>query len=1019
MQLSDVSIRRPVLATVMSLMIVLIGIVGASRLTVREYPNIDAPVVTVQVNYPGASAEIMESQITTPLEETLSGIEGIEYMNSISRPEQTQITIEFKIERDADDAASDVRDRVSRTRGRLPEEIDEPIVAKVEADAQPIMWLAVSSATLPDLEVSDIADRIVRDRLQTLPGVADIRVVGERRYAMRIWLDPLKLAGYGITVQDVENALRRQNVEIPSGRIEAEAREFTVLAETDLRTEAQFRDIIVRETAGHLVKLHDIARVSLGAQDDRRFARYMGRKAVTLGVIKQSVANPLDVSRAVHEALPQIRQQMPEAANVEVSYDSSLFIEASITSVIHTFGEAILLVTLVIFLFLGSLRAALIPLVTIPISLIGAFAMMYALGFSINTLTLLALVLAIGLVVDDAIVVLENIYRHREEGKSGLEAAFTGMREVGFAVVAMTLTLAAVFLPVAFTPGKTGKLFTEFALALAGAVVVSGFVALTLSPMMCSRMLKVGERKGWQTRLEHGLEALDRGYRRALGWVLSHGLMLGAAGIVIAGLTGVFVKTLKSELSPVEDRGSIIAVALGPEGASPEYVDRYAREIEAVYATVPEAERYLAIVGFPLSNQALTIAVLKDWKARTVSQMSIVSGLRGPIGAVPGVMAFPTNRPSLGQSALSKPVSFVVQTSRSYPELERMVQALIDKAREHPAFANLDTDLKLNKPELKVQVNREKAATLGIPVETIGRTLETLLGSRQVTRFKREGKQYDVMVQIDDAYRTTPEQLKAIYVTSAAGELVPLSNLVTLTETVAPRELNHFNKLRAATLTATLNEGHALGEALAFLEEQARTLDPAPTSVDFSGQSREYKLQSASLAVTFLLALLFIYLVLSAQFESFISPFIILLTVPLATTGALATLWAFGGSLNLYSQIGLVTLIGLVTKNGILIVEFANQMRDTGKALRDAVMEAAVLRLRPILMTTSATVLGAIPLALASGAGAEARQQIGLVIVGGLTVGTVLTLFLIPLAYLAVNHLLGRRNAPAEMRAAQ
>jgi multidrug efflux pump len=1012
MSLPEISIRRPVFATVMSLALLLVGLMSYSRLTVREYPKIDEPVVTVETTYRGASAEIIESQISQPLEDSLSGIEGIDVMTSISRPERSQITVRFRVTRDVDIAASDVRDRVARVRARLPDEIDEPVIAKVEADAQPIIYLAFSSDRHSPLEVSDYADRFVKDRLQNLPGIADVRIFGERRYAMRIWLDALRLAAYGLTPQDVEAALRRQNVEVPAGRIEGRQREFTVLSETDLRTPAQFANLIIRDADGYLVRLGDVGRVALAARDDRVAARFMGDPAVALGIVKQSTANPLDVSRAVTAELPRIIELLPPGMTVRNGYDSSIFIARSIENVFRTIGEAILLVVLVIFVFLRSLRATLIPLVTIPVSLVGVFTVMLVLGFSINTLTLLALVLAVGLVVDDAIVMLENISRYVEQGEAPFAAAIKGAREITFAIVAMTITLAAVYAPIAFQTGRTGRLFIEFALTLAGAVIVSGFVALTLSPMMCSLLLRHRPEHGVLFRLgERLLEALNRLYRRALTATLAMRAAVAVAYLVLAGFVVVLATGLPRELSPTEDRGSIIGIGVAPEGSTKEFTDAYARRMEAVYRTVPQMEAFFMVVGFPTVSNVISFVRLKDWDRRgaPADRQQAVVGAMTPrlFGGIPGILAFAVNPPSLGQSPIERPINFVLQTSAPYAELQRAVDQMLAAARRNPGLLNLDTDLKLNKPELKVSVDREKAANLGIEVDTIGRTLETMLGGRQVTRFKQNGKQYDVVVQLAEADRARPGDLTQIFVRARGGEMVPLSNLVEVRETVAPRELNHFNKLRSATITATLAPGYVLGDALAFLQEAATQL-PATIVTDLAGESREFRSSTGGFYVTLALACVFIYLVLAAQFESFVDPFVIMLTVPLSAVGALLALKLAGATLNVYSQIGLVTLIGLITKHGILIVEFANQLQEQGKAKLEAVIEASVLRLRPILMTTGAMVLGSVPLALASGAGAESRQAIGWVIVGGLTLGTLFTLFVVPAAY----TLLARTHKP-------
>ena len=1009
MILSDISIRRPVLATVMSLGLVLLGLMSFQRLPVREYPNIDAPVVSVRSVYQGASAAVVESQVTRPLEESLSGIEGVKTLKSVSREEVSQITVEFNLNRNPDGAAADVRDRVSRARGLLPEEIDEPIISKIEADASPIVWLAFSSDRHSALEISDIADRFVKDRLQTLSGVATVLIGGERRYAMRLWLDRDRLAARRVTVQDVEDALKRQNVEIPGGRIESSQREFTVLSETDLRTPAQFNALIIREEKGYPVRLSDVGRAEIGAQDDRNIVRVNGNAAVGMGVVKQSTANTLDVVKAVRNELTKINDSLPQGLKLKIAFDSALFIEESISGVYHTLWESLALVLAVVWLFLGSARATLIPFVTIPVSLIGAFIFIHALGFSVNILTLLALVLAIGLVVDDAIVMLENIHRRIEEGMKPVDAAFAGSREIAFAVVAMTLTLASVFAPLAFMGGNTGRLFSEFALAVSCAVLVSGFVALTLTPMMCSRLLQATVHGGHAPRRS----AWDRfaGVYRAslLASLRGRWLVVLLLGLVAGAAVWLF-QSLHSELSPVEDRGGIFAVVSAPEGATLAYTEGYARQIEAFLADIPEIDTYFVVVAPGLErpnpvNSAIAFVSLKPWGERKRSQQQVAMELMPKFLGLPGVMAFPLNPPSLGQSFRSSAVQFVIQ-GPSYEELDQALGGFMAKVAQFRGLVGMDTDLKLNKPQLSLDVNREKAAAVGVEVEDIGKTLQTLLGGRQVTRFKQSGQQYDVILKLGDESRATPTDMNAIYLRGRDGQLTPLGNLASIRENAAAKELNHFNRLRAVVVSGNLAPGYALGQGLDYLGKIAKEVLPPMFKTELDGQSREFAESSQTLYLTFGFALVFIYLVLAAQFESFRDPLMIMLTVPLAVTGALLSLNLTGGTLNVYSQIGMVMLVGLITKNGILIVEFANQLQAQGKTTYDAVVEAAVLRLRPILMTSLTMILGAVPLALATGAGAESRQQIGWVIVGGLAIGTLFTVYVIPVAY----TLLARRR---------
>jgi multidrug efflux pump len=993
-------IRRRVFSTVMSLLVVLIGLVSYSRLSVREYPNIDEPIVSVRTEYLGASAEIIESQVTQVLEGSIAGIEGIETLTSSSEPEESRITVRFRLGTDPDVAASDVRDRVARVRGRLPEEIEEPIIAKVEADAQSIIYIAFTSTGHRPAEISDYADRYVRDRLQNLPGVAEVRIFGERRYAMRIWLDRARLAAYDLTVQEVENALRQQNVEVPSGRIESLEREFTVLSRTGLTTPEQFRQIVLKDASGFPVRLGSVAKVEIGPQDERRVTRFNGDNAVILGIVKQATANPLDVSTEMREVMPELVRDLPAGMSAKIAYDKSIFIDRSVQAVYTTIAEAVALVVLVIFLFLRTPRATVIPLVTIPVSLIGAFALMDLLGFSINTLTLLSMVLAIGLVVDDAIVVLENIHRHIEDGMEPLRAAIQGMKEISSAVVAMTLTLAAVYAPVAFAPGRTGTLFAEFALTLAGAVLVSGFVALTLTPMMCSRLLHGHESHGRvYNLLERGLLALNRGYRSSLEVTLRGRPIVVLVALAVAGSSYFLVRGLKSELAPIEDRGVLFTAGNAPEGSTVDFTSRYAEEFEALLRQIPEVAHSFVIVGSQAVTELISFSQLTPWEERTRTQMEIVQDIQPRLRNVAGVRAFANNPGSFGQSARSKPVEFVIQTSESYRKLDEYVDLLLAEAEKFPGLINLDSDLRLDKPQLEVDVDRERVADTGAGVLTVGRTLETLLGGRQVTRFTQNGEQYDVIVQVAPADRRTPGDLDAIYVRGPGGNMLQLSNLVRVRETVAPKELNRFNQFRSATITGGIAPGYSLGEGLAFLESAAKRVLPASVRYDYGGQSREFKDAETSLLFIFVLALGFIFLVLAAQFESFVDPLIIMLTVPLSMTGALLALHLTGGTLNIYSQIGLVTLIGLISKHGILIVQFANRLQDEGRPLREAVVEAAALRLRPILMTTGAMVAGAIPLAIAQGAGAESRHEIGWVIFGGMTFGTLLTLYVVPTAY--------------------
>jgi multidrug efflux pump len=1022
MQLAEVSIRRPVFATVLSLLIVLIGAVSFNRLTVREYPKIDEPVVTVSVRYAGASAEVIETQVTKPLEDSIAGIDGVDVITSISRADQAQISVRFRLEKDADSAAAEVRDRTSRVRNRLPQSIDEPVIAKVEADAFPVIQLAFSSDSMTRLEINDLVNRIVKPRLQTVTGVADVRIFGERKYAMRVWLDTDKLASYRLTTQDVEDAIRRSNLELPAGRIESQQREFSVTAQTDLMKPAQFGEIVIKSVNGFSVKVRDVARVEEGAADERSAVRLNGRSAVGVGVIRQATANPLDLSKGVQAVIPQLKADLPPDLLIDIANDNSVFIDRSVKNVYWTIFEAVLLVALVIFVFLRTLRASIIPIITIPVSLIGTFALMALAGFTINTLTLLALVLAIGLVVDDAIVMLENIFRHIEDGMDPFSAGIKGAREIGFAIITMTATLVAVYAPLAFTPGRTGRLFVEFALALAGAVVVSGVVALTLTPMLCTLLLKHNPKPNrFDSTMERVLTRISDRYGSLLRWLVTarfqppagarsagqriKGLALQARWIVLAVMlvSGAAIllifPTMKQELSPMEDRGVILASVNAPDGSTLDFTNRYAQELEKMGQPFKEFDRIFANVGNPTVAQASVVYRTVDWKDRTRSTMDMARELQPKFNALPGVTAFPITPPSLGQGFRERPLNFVIQTSDSYQNLNLVVRQILDEMAKNPGIVSPDVDLRLNKPELRIEVERDKAADLGVSVEVVAKAIETLLGGRNVTRYKRDAEQYDVVVQTEASGRSTPEDIDRIYVRGRNDAMIPLSSLVKVSESVSPRELNHFGQRRSVSITASLAPDYSLGEALAFMDQTAAKVLKTGYSTDLNGTSREFRNSQGALVIVFVLALVFIFLVLAAQFESFIDPLVIMLSVPLSMIGALLALKWSGGSLNVYSQIGLITLVGLITKHGILIVEFTNQLRMQGMETIDALVKASSQRLRPILMTTGAMVLGALPLALASGAGAESRTQIGWVIVGGMSLGTLLTVFVVPTMY--------------------
>ena len=1009
MQLAETSIRRPVFATVLSLLIVLIGAVSYNRLSVREYPKIDEPVVSVTTVFTGASSEVIEGQVTKVLEDSLAGIEGVDVITSTSRQERSQISVRFALTRDADAAAADVRDKVTRVRQRLPQGIDEPVIAKVEADAFPVIFLALSSDTHNALQLSEMANTLVKPVLQTAPGAADVAIYGERKFSMRIWVDTDKLAAFKLTIQDVEDALRRSNLEVPAGRIESKLREFNVTTATALQRPQEFAQVVIRTVNGLPVRIADVARVQQGPVDERSSVRLNGRDAVGLGVIRQATANPLDLSAGVRQLMVKLQRDLPAGVQLDVANDYSVFIDRSIKGVFQTIVEASVLVALVIFVFLRTFRASLIPLVTIPVALIGSFALMALAGFSINTLTLLALVLAIGLVVDDAIVMLENIYRHIEEGMDPFQAAIKGAREVGFAIVAMTMTLVAVYAPLAFAPGRTGRLFTEFALALAGAVVVSGLVALTLSPMMSAVLLRHNPKPSWfDSAMERVLQAITRGYEYGLGWTLKNRWLVLVVMVGSGVVTWTVLGDIKRELAPMEDRGVVLVQVNAPDGATLDYTNRYAQSIEKIGQAYPEFEKVFSAIGNPTVSQGNIFLTALPWEERTRTTLALAQEMTPRVSSLSGVTAFPITPPSLGQGFRDRPINFVIITSDSYQNLSIALKSFTDELAKNPGFVQVDTDLRLNKPEIKLEVDRERAADMGVGVDVIARAVETILGGRKVTRYKREGEQYDVIVQTSPSGRETPDDIERIFVRGKSDAMIPLSTLVKIREVVVPRELNHFGQRRSATITANLSADYSLGEALTFMNATAKKVLQPGYATDVNGTSREFRKSADSLTLVFVLALVFIFLVLAAQFESFIDPFVILFSVPLSMAGALLALKWSGGTLNVFSQIGLITLVGLITKHGILIVEFANQLREQGLDTAQAIKKSASQRLRPIMMTTGAMVLGALPLALATGAGAESRRQIGWVIVGGMSLGTLLTIFVVPTMY----TLLARKFAP-------
>ncbi len=1016
MKLSDIAVTRPVFASVLSLLLIAFGLVSFDRLPLREYPDIDPPIVSIETIYPGAAANVVETRITEIIEERIAGIEGIDSVSSVSEDGQSRITIEFSIDRDVDAAANDIRDRVSGILDNLPDEADPPEIQKVDSNDDVIMWLNLTGEGMSVPELTDYADRYLVDRFSVLDGVARVRVGGGQTYAMRAWLDRTSLAARGLTVSDIEASLRAENVELPAGSIESIERQFTVRVQRGFRSADDFRQMVVAEGPdGYLIRLGDVARVEKGTDEDRTFFRGNGVPMVGIGIIKQSTANTIDVARAAKEERERVNAGLPEGMILEQSYDTSVFIEGAINEVYKTLFIAIGLVIFVIYLFLGSLRAMLVPAVTVPVSLVATFIMLFVLGFSINLLTLLALVLAIGLVVDDAIVVLENIYRRVDQkGESALVAAIKGTRQVGFAVIATTLVLIAVFVPIAFLEGDVGRLFSEFALTMAAAVAFSSFVALTLSPMLASKVLKKEQGSTLLVRgMDVAVERTRQWYSKTLVTVLDRPLLVLAAFVLVIGTSVLLFRAIPAEYAPKEDRGAFFIIVNGPEGASYAYMEEYMNEIERrlmPYVESGEVTRLLiraprTFSSYENFNTGILILVLNDWSKRR-SAFPIMNEIRGKLSDLPGIRAFPIMRQGFGAS-IQKPVQFVIGGG-TYAELAEWRDIMVEHINaNNPGLVGLDWDYKETKPQLEVQINYDRAAELGVRVVDIGRTLETMLGSRRVTTFIDAGEEYDVIVEGERATQRTPTNMQNIYVRSErTGELIPLSNLVTLVEYADSTSLNRYNRVRAITLQANLADGYALGDALRFLDGLAAEHLPSRAIIDYKGQSQDYYTSGGSILFVFMLGILVTFLVLAAQFESYVHPFIIMLSVPLAMVGGLFGLWLTGSTLNLYSQIGLIMLVGLAAKNGILIVEFANQLRDEGMGFDDAIMEAANVRLRPIIMTGLTTAAGATPLILSFGAGSETRMVIGITVFSGVIAATLFTLFIVPAAY----HLLARNT---------
>lgn len=1008
--LSEISIKRPVLAIVMSITIIVFGLIGYNYLGVREYPSVDPPVVNVQTSYTGANADIIESQITEPLEESINGIAGIRTLTSSSRDGRSSITVEFDLAVNIEDAANDVRDRVSRSMAVLPKDVDPPVISKSDADSGPIYNLNLSSKTRNILNLNEIATRNVKEKLQTIPGVSSVQMWGEKKYAMRLNIDPDRLASFRLTAPDIVAALTKQNIELPSGSIEGANTELTVRTQGRLTTVEDFENLIIKEEGDRSVKFSDVGDVVLASENEKTMFKRDNVPMISIAVIPQPGSNQIEIVNAIRKKLIQIQTTMPDDVLLKEGFDNTRYVRRSIIEVEETILTAILLVTIIIFLFLRDWRSTIIPLTAIPVSLIGVFFFMYLVGFSINVLTLLGIVLSIGLVVDDAIVVLENIYSKIEEGLSPWKAAQEGSKEIYFAVISTTVTLVAVFLPVIFLQGITGRLFREFGIVVAGSVIISAFVSLTLTPMLGSRLLKGGHSKPWFYRVtEPFFVWLNRAYESSLNSFLSARWLAWVLVVSLFGIIYALFKTgaIPSELAPLEDRGMLRVNATAPEGVTFEYMLNYTDEMSNfLMKAIPDNERknIYAYTSPPFgnggSNTGSMRIMLTDPENRR-SQQAIAEELQPKIKKFTGAKAVLVQDPTLStgqRGGGGLPIAFVVQAP-NFEKLKKMMPLFLAKVRESPKFENSDVNLKFTKPELRLEIDRSKAQNLGISIQDVAQTLQLGLSGRRFGYFVMDGKQYQIIGQINRDLRNDVKDLKSLYVKNNRGDLIQLDNLVKITEQSTPPQLYRYNRYVAATVQAQMAKGVTMGEALNEMDKLAKETFDVSFSTAYDGQSKEFKESSSSLLFAFALAILLIYLILSAQFESFVDPLIILFTVPLAVAGALLTLWDFSQTLNIFSQIGIIVLIGLVTKNGILIVEFANQKKETGLSKLEAVKVAAAARFRPIVMTSLCTILGILPIALALGSGAKSRVSMGIAVVGGMLFSTTLTLYIIPAIY--------------------
>ena len=999
MTFTDPFIRRPVLATVVSLLIVLLGIQAYSKLVIRQYPQMENALITVTTAYPGANAETIQGYITQPLQQSLASAEGIDYMTSVSRQNFSIISIYARIGADSDRLFTELLAKANEVKNKLPQDAEDPVLSKEAADASALMYVSFYSSQLNNPQITDYLSRVIQPRLATLPGMAEAEILGNQVFAMRLWLDPVRLAGFGLTAADVTDSVRRYNFLSAAGEIKGEYVVTSINATTELKSAEAFAAIPLKTNGDSRVLLGDVARVEMGAENYNTVSSFDGIPSVYIGIKGTPSSNPLDVIKEVRRIMPELESQLPPSLKVSIAYDATLFIQASIHEVVKTLIEAVLIVIVVVFLFLGALRSVLIPVVTIPLSMVGVLFFMQLMGYSINLLTLLAMVLAIGLVVDDAIVVVENIHRHIEEGKTPFDAAIEGAREIAMPVVSMTITLAAVYAPIGFLEGLTGALFREFALTLAGAVVISGIVALTLSPMMCAMLLRPEENpSGLAHRLDQAFERLKVRYQRILHATLNTRPVVVVFAIIVLCLIPVLLMFTKSELAPDEDQGIIFMMATSPQPTNLNYINAYTDRFVTLFKAFPEYYSSFQINGFNSVQTGVGGFLLKPWNERTRTQMEILPEVQARLSEIPGLQIFGFNLPSLPGTGEGLPFQFVINTPNDYPALLEVAERIKKRATDSGKFAFMDIDLAFDKPEVVVDIDRAKAAQMGVSMQDLGGTLATLLAEAEINRFTLEGRSYKVIAQVERAYRDNPGWLNNYYVRNNEGQLLALSTLITVSDRARPRQLNQFQQLNSAII-----QGFpivSMGEALETVRQIAAEEAPEGFAYDYAGASRQYVLEGSALWITFALALAIIFLVLAAQFESFRDPLVILVTVPLSICGALIPLFLGVSSMNIYTQVGLVTLIGLITKHGILIVEFANQLRrDQGMPAREAAQEAAAIRLRPVLMTTAAMVFGMVPLILATGAGAVSRFDIGMVIATVMSVGTLFTLIVLPCVY--------------------